>query len=173
MKKVHNSELTFEEFKKLSEIEFQLDKIKNKKVPQEHFLRPISNFCSHYAVFYDDHGRYLGQKRLKYREKYFSWRGRAFNFLPYDSSYLKRTGILKTVKYYHYNFNNANPLLLDKKCEPILSNDTYKAILDSDLVKKLNPKKAGFLEMIGWKGILLGLVVVFAIYYFASGGTLT
>lgn len=137
-------------------------------------LTPITHWCSHYAVFYDDNGLYVGKKKIKWKDKFFSWNNRSYNFLPDDSSFFKVTRILSSQRYYFYNVNNAMPLVLDKKLEPVLDNSAYKSILDSDLVKKLNPKKSNFLEFFGsWKGLLLLLVIGAAAYYFLSGGSLT
>lgn len=137
-------------------------------------LLPIKDWCSHVAVFFTDDGSFLGSKKVKYRERTFSWRGRTYNFLPDKSSFFKVPRIIFSTKYYFYNFNNAMPLVLDKKLEPVIDNGAYKSVLDSDLVKKLNPSKNPLLDLLfSWKGLVVLCVVIFLIYYFSTGGTIS
>lgn len=137
-------------------------------------FRPFSDYCSHYGVFFDDLGYYVGRVKLDYKERKFYYKDRAFNFKPKESSFFKYATLFRTKKYYFYNINNPDPILIDKKVEPIMDAGVYKTILDSDLVKKLNPKSNNLLDFIGgWKGLILLLVVGAVIYYFASGGSLT
>lgn len=137
-------------------------------------FRPFTDFCSHYALFYDDNGVYVGKKRVPYRKRHFAFKERMYNFLPDDSSFFKYRSLMSTKKFYYYNINNPMPFRLKKTAEPVVDASTYKSILDSDLVKKLNPKKSNLLDLIGgWKGLVILLIVGAVVYYFASGGSLT
>lgn len=137
-------------------------------------FRPITDWCSHKAVFFDDNGLPVGQKSLKYNELTFSFNDASYNFLPSESSYFKRKGLWKTTKYYFYNVNDPMPLKIQKNIEPLIRSDVYKTILDSDLVKKLNPRKTNLLDLIGgWKGLIILGIAVLLIYYFLNGGSLT
>lgn len=170
---IERAPMTFEEYQNLQKWQQYVNNVQHKEVPRK-TNRPFTDKCKHIAVFYDNHGTYLGQKKLKYQERFFSYKGNAYNFIPEKSTWFKRVGIFTKTKYYHYNIFDAMPLVLDKKCQPLMHNDTYKAILDSDLVKKLNPKNTSLLDLIGgWKGAIVILIIGAAIYYFASGGTLT
>lgn len=165
------NEFSFDDFKKLSDL---YSKTVSLESPKKSGLTPITDWCSHVAVFFDDSGLFLGKKKIKWKEKFFTWNGRAYNFLPEQSSHFKIIRILRSTKYYLYNVNDAMPLILDKKLEPVVDNSAYKSILESDLVKKLNPKKNSLLEFLAsWKGVLFLIVVGALIYYFASGGKVT
>lgn len=166
--------ISFEEFKKLQEIDHWYENKKKQEVEVRPFFRPIKDWCQHFAVFFDDNGIYLGKKRIKWTNYHFSWRGKTFNFLPADATFFKDSRFFSTRKFYPYNINDPNPLLLNKKCQPVIRSDVYKTILDSDLVTKLNPKKLNIIEMLGgWKVIIAILIIGAVIYYFASGGTIT
>lgn len=137
-------------------------------------LKPITDWCTHYALFFGDNGEYLGKKKLNYKESTFKYNKGVYHFLPLYSSHFKLKGIMKTKKYYHYNINNPMPLIIKKNVEPLFYPKVYKTILDSDLVTKLNPKKNELMDFLfSWKGIVLVLVVGGALYYFSSGGTIT
>lgn len=137
-------------------------------------LRPITDWCSHKALFYDDLGHFVGSKTLKYNEPYFEYGGGVYNFLPEKSTFFKLRTLFKTTKYYQYNIHDPMPLLLDKKLSPVIHPTTYKTILDSDLVKKLNPKKLNLWDLIGgWKGLIIIIIILGLLYYFTNGGSLT
>lgn len=137
-------------------------------------MRPITDWCSHCALFFDDSGRYVGKKSLSWKDKHFSFARREFNFFPERSSFFKLKTLFRTTKYYHYNLNDPMPLVLSKSVEPVLDSLVYKSILDSDLVSKLNPKKDDFFGFLAsWKGLILLICIGAGIYYFASGGSLT
>ena len=98
-----------------------------------------------------------------------------FNFLPEQSSTTKVIKITHTTKYHHYNFNNPMPLVFGKEVEPVLNAEAYKSIIETKLIKDLNnlPNKS-LLDFLKDPKVLIFLaVVIFGIYYFASGGKLS
>lgn len=134
-------------------------------------FRPITDWCTHKALFFDDNGVYVGSKSLKYKHRTFSFHEQTYNFMPNEATYFKIKGIWKTTKFYQYNVNNPMPLIIGKTVDPIIRADVYKTILDSDLVKKLNPNKNNLFDMIGgWKGVILILIILCVLGYFLSGG---
>lgn len=173
-KKSVKDDLDYDDYKSFKKWEDYLSEFKGSEVKERRGIKPISDWCSHVAVFYGNHGEYIGQKKLNYNERYFEYKGGNYNFIPEKASFMKRVGIIMKTKYYHYNIGEPMPLLFDRKVRPVISADVYKMILDSDLVKKLNPKKMSLLDLVGgWKGIILILVIGAIIYYLVSGGDIT
>lgn len=168
-----NSEMTFEDYQRAIKLKAEYEKLIKLQSPKSRDITPFTDWCKHKAVFFDDKGLFLGMKGLNYKEKYFYYKDGAYNFIPSKSSFIKVKCIFRNVKYYFYYINNPNPIVLDKKCVPILDSVPYKTILESDLVKKLNPKKSRLLELLNFKVIIIILVIIAVIYYFVSGGTLT
>ncbi len=81
-------------------------------------MRPVTDWCKHFALFFDDNGYYLGKKRVKWSEKTFSFKARSYNFVPEKSTFFKLRTIFSTRKYYLYNLDNPMPFLLNKNPEP-------------------------------------------------------
>lgn len=132
---------------------------------------PISDICKHYAVFYDDLGVLVGRKKISYRDETFSYKEKTYNFLPKESSYFKVAKPLRYEKHYFYNLNDPNPILLDKKHEPLMRSDVYKTVLDNDLVSQLNNlKKNKFLAWLMQPKVLITIAVVGVLLYFLLSG---
>lgn len=137
-------------------------------------LRPITDWCTHKAVFYDENGAFVGVKKLKYSERTFKFKEGAYNFLPEESGFFKVRNVFRTIKYYQYIIGEPQPLKIGKKTEPIINAEVYRRVLESDLVKKLAPKKNNLFDMIGgWKGLIVILIAIGIIYYIANGGSLS
>lgn len=135
-------------------------------------IRPVTDWCAHVAIFFNN-GQQVGSKSLKFTEPYFEFAGGIYNFLPQFSSYHKVTKIIKSVKYYLYQVGNPMPLVISTPVIPVINAQTYSVILKSDLVKKLNPGSANLWDLIGgWKGLIIGLIIIGVIVYFMNGGSL-
>lgn len=167
---VEIKEKDFKHLKKILDQSSYGKKIKEIQNQEENRITPISDWCKHYGVIYDDTGHYIDKVKVKYSSPTFTFRDFAFNFKPNDSSFLKVKGFWGTKKYYHYNINNPDPLLLKKgDIKPIMDSKTYKAILENKLVQELNSLVDGtflaFIKKYWW----LILIIGFAVWYFASG----
>lgn len=124
------------------------------------------------AVFYDANGNYLAVRKVNKVEPLIKYKGRSYNYLP-ESSFTKRKYATHTTYYYHYNINNPMPLVMKSSTEAVLSPKVYNHILENDLIMKLTPRKLGLLGLLTPKNIIIVLAILAAVYYFASGGTLT
>jgi hypothetical protein len=132
-------------------------------------LTPISDWCKHYAIFWNDNGVYVGSKKIDFKENIFSYGKRSYNFKPDESSFFKIGAFFRAKKIYQYNINNPDPIRLNKMPTPIMDAKVFQAIHENDLVIQLNAlANGGFWEFIKsyWWLIILGLIIII---YFASG----
>jgi hypothetical protein len=133
-------------------------------------LTPIRDWCKHYGIIYDDTGFQLGKVRVKYSNLTFKFKGHSYNFKPNDSTFTKIKGFWGTKKYYHYNINNPDPLLLSSSgIKAVMDSKVYTSILENTHIKDLNSlANSGFLAFLKkywWLIIPVGLVV----WYFSGG----
>lgn len=137
-------------------------------------FRPITDWCKHKALFFDSVGYPVGIKKIHWSEPTFAFEDRIYNFLPDKCSFFKIKNIFSSTKYYFYNIENSNPILLNGENKGIIDPVAYKRILETDLIKKLNDlSKSNFLAwLMRPKVLLIVIVAILVIYYFASGHTL-
>lgn len=138
-------------------------------------LIPVSDWCRHKAVFFDDNGVCVGQKRLKYSDSTFVFQGRGFNFMPLNSSFFKVVNIFSKTKFYFYNINNPMPLLIKKSIDPVVNSEAYGVFLRTDILKKLNDlsKKNWLSELLTPRNMIIALILIVVIWFFASGHSLS
>lgn len=137
-------------------------------------MRPITDLCSHWAVIFDKHGWFIKTRKIKYRERTFKEKDFTYNFVPDKASFMKVKTMFSTRKYYMYNLYNPNPILLNGVNKPLISADTYTDVIEANLIKQLNDVQGNLLKrLLTPRNVMLALVIILVIYYFASGGTLT
>lgn len=170
-------EFSEEELKKLREFfeykEKQIKPLIEKPIKEKRTLTPISDWCKHYAVIFDDSGHYAGKVKMKYSNSTFSFNDFSYNFKPNETSFFKIKGFWGTKKYYAYNISNPDGLLLKSSgIEAVINSKTYKAILENKLVEELNDLAEGgfmaFLKKYWW---LILIIVAGAIYFLTKGDT--
>lgn len=137
-------------------------------------MKPITDYCKHIAIMFDNSGHYIGKRKINYRETTFKYKDKTYNFMPNDCSFFSLSTLPFKKKYYFYNLYNPNPMVLDFKKEPIISSAAYNNILETDLLKKLSAlSKPNFFDIILQpKFIILAIILVVGVWYFASGGQL-
>lgn len=136
-------------------------------------MRPITDWCKHKALIFDSSGRLLGMKRISWKKRTFDFENRLYNFLPDNSTFFKIRRLFSTTKYYLYNFDDPNPIVLNGINQPVVDSEAYKIVLETDLIKKLNDIHSfnilAFLTQP--KVIIVILVIIGLIWYFSSGQT--
>jgi len=130
---------------------------------------------SHIALLFDDRGELLAKKSFRRKDDFFTYDGeRKFNIILQNTTAFEKFGILWNTKYYFYNINNPNPLVLNKKLEPILNSKIYNVMLETKVARDLNDlTKSTLSQLMTPKNIIIVLAILGAVYYFSSGGTLT
>lgn len=121
------------------------------------------------AIFYDDKGEQIARKGFSKTANTITYGNRSFNVFHDKAS----TTLIKrwywNVEQYHYNINNPNPFMLNKKCEPILDSENYNIQLNTKVARDLNDlSKKGF--NLDLKTILIGLGIIAVAYLLLSGG---
>jgi hypothetical protein len=124
------------------------------------------------AVFYDDKGEYLGKKGFSKWDSLIKTKTKTYNVLKDKASITKIKSIWRDKEYTHYNVNNPNPFLFDKKGEPILDAEVYNVQLETKVMRDLNNlSKEGF--KITPLMIIIGVVVVGIAIYLLTGHSVT
>ena len=133
-------------------------------------LTPISEKGKNWAVFYDDSGYFSHLQKIKFSEKTFISQDKTYNFKPNESSCFRFKTFWRTNKFYHYNINNPDPLLLKNTgLEVCMDPEVYNKIMENNLIKQLNELNNGFLLFIKryWWVIL---IIIAVIIFISSGG---
>lgn len=127
------------------------------------------------AIFYDDKGDFVEVKQFSRKEKTFKAFGnKSFN-INLNASYFDRKHFFFDKRYFYYNINNPNPILMNKKAEPIMDSESYNVNLETKVLRDLNElsKGKGWLSNLSTQQIIIILAIIGAIIYFATGGKIT
>lgn len=143
-----------------------------KQEKEERRLTPISDWCKHYALIFDDTGHEIGKIRIRYSSPTFIFNDFGYNFNPNETTFFKIKGFWGNKKYYFYNVNNPDGLILKSSgITPVINSKTYKAILENKLIEELNNLAEGgfmlFLKKYWW--LILIIIGSFFAWYFLSG----
>lgn len=134
-------------------------------------LTPISERGRNWAVFYEDSGVFSHLQKIKFSEKTFISRDKTYNFKPNESTCFRFKTFWRTNKFYQYNINNPDPLILKNTgIEAVIDPEVYNKIMENNLAKQLNELNNGFLLFIK-KYWWLILIIIAVIIFLTSGGT--
>ena len=126
------------------------------------------------AVFFDDRGEQVGTKKFDRKDAHFKYNDGAYNIAIKESTMFEVKGFFFDKRYFQYNLNDPNPILLDKKREPIINARLYNINLETKVARELNDlDKSDFERLFTFKNIIIVLAILGAVYYFASGGKIT
>ena len=130
----------------------------------------ITNITKRIAVFYDDKGEEIGKKSFSKTDKTFKYKGRSYNNYHDEATFTTIKRWYWDIELYHYNINNPNPMVINKKVEPILDSETYNVMLETKVIRDLNNVGAkGLLANITPLQIIIGVVILVVVYLFATG----
>lgn len=129
----------------------------------------ITGIKKRIACFYDDKGEFLDKKGFSKTASTLDYGDRSFNVYQDGVTVTKIKRWYWDIELYHYNFNNPNPMILNKKHEPIIDSEMYNIQLKTKVARDLNDLSKGGLKL-NWKTILIGLVIIAIIYALATGG---
>lgn len=130
------------------------------------------------ALLFDDKGEHLDIVGFKRKSDIIAYahgtNARKFNYIPDNCSYWEKRGIFFNKRYYFYNVNNPNPYIFKKTAEPVINSKIYRVMLDTKVAQDLNKLASGGLaQYLTPKNIIIGLIILGVIIYFASGGTIS
>lgn len=126
------------------------------------------------AVLFDDKGEEADITKFKRKEGFFTKKKKSYTIDLKNASHFIKRGLLIDRVYYFYPLNNPSPLLLDKKCEPIMNADAFNSLLETKVIREINKlDKTGLSELLTPRNIIIGLIILGAVYYFATGGKIT
>jgi hypothetical protein len=128
----------------------------------------ITNVKKRVAIFYDDKGEQLGKKGFSKVAKTFDYCGNSYNVFADNASFTTIKRWYWDVEQYHYNINNPNPFLLNKKCEPILDSEMYNVQLKTKVARELNDLSKSGLKL-DFKTVLIGLGILVVVYMVLTG----
>jgi hypothetical protein len=121
------------------------------------------------ACFYDDKGEFLDKKSFSKTAKTLDYDNKTYNVFQDNATITKIKRWYWDLELYHYNINNPNPMVLNKKLEPILDAEMYNIQLKTKVARDLNDlANPGF--KLNWKTGLIAVAVIVIIYMVATGG---
>lgn len=133
-------------------------------------------FKQYYAKIFDSRGEFLKNKNFSKYDTTFKFRNRRFNVNAQKGSFYEVTTIpfLLKKRYYFYNYDNPDPLILQKNVEPLINPELYNTIIENEEAKKLNNlHKKNLLNMIDPK-IIIGVLIALGVgIYLLQGGSIT
>lgn len=127
----------------------------------------ITRILKYVAVFLDDEGNEVGQKSFKPTEKSFKFKGGSYNIVIDKATFTTVNRWYWDVQQYYYNINDPMPLILNKKCEPVIDAKIYNAVLETDFAKKIAALSRGI--KLDFKMILIIIAVIAGIYLMSTG----
>jgi len=129
----------------------------------------ITGIKKRIACFYDDKGEFLGKISFDKTSSTFDYGNRSYNVFHDDATVTKIKRWYWDLELYKYNINNPNPMILNKKCEPILDAEMFNIQLKTKVARDLNDlTNPGF--KLTWKTALIGIIAIIIIYMVATGG---
>lgn len=125
------------------------------------------------AWFFDEKGDWHGKKHFSKHSKTITYGKGSYNIDFKRMSY-KRVVMLPGLwekRVYFYNTSNSNPILIDKKSEPIMSPELYDIQLKTKVARELNDlANEGLLsKILTPKNIAIGIVLIVVIWFISSG----
>jgi hypothetical protein len=128
----------------------------------------------YFAIIFDDNGDFVNCIRFKQKDSTIKFEKRQYNIILDKASHFNRKGLFHDKRFFFYNLNNPNPILINKKIEPIFSSKLYNIMLETKVATDLNNLADGGLgQYLTPRNIIIGIIVIGVIIYFTSGGTLT
>lgn len=125
------------------------------------------------AVLLGDSGEQIKVLRIPKHENKFKWKTRQYVVMRKEVKPIIIKKLFFKHKYYYYNVNNPYPLNMGKKAEPLVNTEIFNALMETKVLIDLNKIKKGLFDGLDFKMVLIGLVVIGVIIYFARGGSLT
>lgn len=129
----------------------------------------ITGITKYWAYFYDDRGDYVGRKKHSNLDKTFKYKDRSFNFIPKKSTQTRFDYFLWERRVTYYNINNPNPILMDKKAEPVLDSQVYNQQLETKLIIDLNQLPNDYLKFLTPQTLIIGLIIIGVLIYVGTG----
>lgn len=127
----------------------------------------ITGIKKRIACFLDDKGEFIGKKSFSNTQETFDYGNKSYNVFHKLQSYVIIKRWYWDLEIYFYNINNPNPLILNKKLEPVLSSEMYNIQLKTKVARDLNNLAGGF--KLDFKTIMIGLAILIVVYLIATG----
>lgn len=126
------------------------------------------------AVFFDENGEHEKTTSIKKNSSTLNY-GKKTYIVNEKASRLRTEGLIFITDFYFYNVKKEEPLYLSRKQKNVLKPSNLYTIIESDFAYKLSKVAMAndLSKLLTPKNMLIGLGVLVAIIYFASGGTIT
>lgn len=126
------------------------------------------------AIIFDDTGRFLYGISFKYGQDILSYQERSYN-INTKASYKESKFWFITFRDYYYSINDPNPILLDKRREPIYDARMYnRSLLTKVLTEANNMLKPAWMSLFTAPvviSLIMGFIVILIVIgYYSTGG---
>lgn len=119
-------------------------------------------------------GAYVGKKTFSPKDRTFYYKGYAFTIIPDHPCFFTRSNLLNKTRYYFYDISDPFPMTVSLDSKTNFDPKLLSVILKSDGFAKLHQlSKPDWMQFFTLKNMMIVAIIIVAIYYFASGGTLT
>jgi len=126
-----------------------------------------------YARLHDAKGMHIKDVYFQSEQETFKYKDNAYNIRLKDVTYTEQKGLIFKKRFYYYNINHTEPLILTAPIHSIIEPKLYNVMLETSQAQKLNDlSKKGLLSLLTPKVIIIGLVAIGVIIYLASGGSI-
>ena len=138
----------------------------------------VTGIRFYYALFFDDKGEFVKFTKFNPHSGYFTHKSGSFegkyNIDLLKPSVWKYRTFLWDSYYYFYLLHNPDPILINKRVEPILNPELYHTLLETKVARELNDlAKPDWMKLMTPTNILIAVIAIAVIVYFLTGGTIT
>lgn len=123
------------------------------------------------AYIFDQNGKLHGRVRFSKQDKTFKYGKGTYNIDIENGSVIETRrwfGKIYLIEYF-YNISNPNPILFDKKNEPILNPELYDSMLETKVAQELNSlSNDGFSKYLTPRNMLIAVVVIALLFYLSQ-----
>lgn len=135
----------------------------------------------HTAHFFDTSGQFIASYRFKIstkwgiKEKIFKYKYGTYNIKPNASNQrLIYFPYLVDHVIYFYTIGNPDPLIISHDMKPLINAYDYNVQLETKILTELNKvRQSGLMALLTPRNIIIGIIILVAVFYFASGGDIS
>lgn len=125
------------------------------------------------AIIYNSVGEHIDTVKLDRFAKNFNYKDGLYNINFDHNSGIKIKTFWKRYKYFSYQLGNPDPINYNNVNNISMTSEKYNIIFKTEIAKKLNDiNENKLLALLTPRNLVIGLIVIVAIGYFASGGTI-
>jgi len=128
------------------------------------------------AILYNESGEEVAIVKLKKNERVFYYNDGCYNVKFDNETSLVRKNFFNTYKYFYYQNGNPDPIVFNRvnnNFETKFDAKTYNIMMKTKIANDLNNLSNPLSALFTPRNMIIGVIVLAAIGYFLSGGTIS